>query len=143
MVRYGRINIGNAVAIEGGLVVPVIQDADKKTLGEIAVESKALIEKAHTGKLAPSDYAYGTFSISNLGMYGIDQFTAVINVPEACIMAVGAIAPKPVVVDGQVTIRDRMRVTLSCDHRVVNGAQGADFLRTLRRLLESPVLAVL
>jgi pyruvate dehydrogenase E2 component (dihydrolipoamide acetyltransferase) len=143
IVRFGRINVGNAVAIEGGLVVPVIQDADKKTLGQIADESKSLVEKARNGKLAPSDYEHGTFSISNLGMYGIDQFTAVINVPEACIMGVGAIAPKPVVRDEQVVVRDRMRLTLSCDHRVVNGTQGAEFLRTLRELLENPVLALL
>jgi len=143
IVNYGRVNIGNAVAIPGGLVVPVIQDADSKTLGQIAVESKALIERARAHKLAPVEYEGGTFSISNLGMYGIDQFTPIINVPEACIMGVGAITPTPVVVDGDVVVRDRMKVTLSCDHRVVNGAQGAEFLRTLRRLLENPLLSVL
>jgi pyruvate dehydrogenase E2 component (dihydrolipoamide acetyltransferase) len=142
IVNYGRINVGNAVAIPGGLVVPVIQDADAKTLGQIASESKALIERARAHKLAPAEYEGGTFSISNLGMFGIDQFTPIINVPEACIMGVGAITPTPVVVDGAVVVRDRMKVTLSCDHRVVNGAQGAEFLRTLRRLVENPLLSV-
>ncbi len=143
IVQYGRVNVGNAVAIKGGLVVPVIQDADLKTLGQIAVESKAAIEKARANKLIPAEYEGGTFSISNLGMYGIDQFTPIINVPEACILGVGAITPTPVVVNGEVVIRDRMKVTMSCDHRVVNGAQGAEFLRTLRRFLENPVLSVL
>lgn len=143
IVRYHRVNVGFAVAIEGGLVVPVIKDADKKTLGQIAGEAKDLIEKARGNKLAPSDYEGGTFSISNLGMYGIDQFTPIINVPEACIMGVGAIGPKPVVAGGEVVVRQRMRVSLACDHRVVNGAQGARFLQTVRRFLEQPVLAVL
>lgn len=143
IVRYGRVNIGNAVAIEGGLVVPVIQDADKKSLGQISRESKTLIEKARNNKLAPNEYEGGTFTISNLGMFGIDQFTPIINVPEAGIMGVGSIVPTPVVLDGEIAVRDRMHVTLSCDHRVVNGAQGAEFLRTLRNLLENPMLAVL
>lgn len=143
VVNYGRVNVGNAVAIPGGLVVPVIQDADLKTLQQIATESKALIERARANKLAPADYEGGTFSISNLGMFGIDQFTPIINVPEACIMGVGAITPTPVVMDGTVVVRDRMKVTLSCDHRVVNGAQGAEFLLTLRHLLENPLLSVL
>lgn len=143
VVNYGRVNVGNAVAISGGLVVPVIQDADTKTLGQIAVESKGLIEKARANKLAPAEYEGGTFTISNLGMFGIDQFTPIINVPEACIMGVGAITPTPVVIDGEVVVRDRMKVTLSCDHRVVNGAQGAEFLRTLRRLVENPLMSVL
>ena len=143
VVNYWRVNVGNAVAISGGLVVPVIQDADTKTLGQIAVESKGLIEKARANKLAPAEYEGGTFTISNLGMFGIDQFTPIINVPEACIMGVGAITPTPVVIDGEVVVRDRMKVTLSCDHRVVNGAQGAEFLRTLRRLVENPLMSVL
>jgi len=142
MIRLMRHVIGH-LAIPGGLVVPVIQDADKKGLGQIARESKSLIEKARTNKLAPSEYEGGTFTISNLGMYGVDQFTPVINVPEACIMGVGAIVPTPVVQDGEITVRDRMRVTLSCDHRVANGAVGAEFLQALRRLLENPMLAVL
>ena len=143
IVSYSRVNIGNAVAVPGGLVVPVIQDADTKTLGQIAAESKGLIERARANKLTPAEYEGGTFSVSNLGMFGIDQFTPIINVPEACIMGVGAITPTPVVADGNVVVRDRMKVTLSCDHRVVNGAQGAEFLRTLRRLVENPILSVL
>jgi pyruvate dehydrogenase E2 component (dihydrolipoamide acetyltransferase) len=143
-VRYGRINIGNAVATpNGGLIVPVIADADTKPLQEISLESKALIEKARNKKLAPKEYEGGTFTISNLGMFGIDQFTSILNPPEACSLAVGAIVAKPVVIDGQVAVRDRMRVTLTCDHRVVNGAEGAQFLRTLQRLLEHPMLALM
>ncbi len=143
IVSYGNVNVGFAVAITGGLVVPVVRDANAKTLGQIAVEAKGLIDRARNNKLTPSEYEGGTFSISNLGMYGIDQFTPIINAPEACILGVGAITPTPVVVDGQVVVRDRMRVTLACDHRVVNGAQGAEFLQTLRRLLEQPLLALL
>lgn len=155
VVRYGRINVGNAVAIPGGLVVPVIKDANQKSLSQIARESKELIEKARNNKLAPSDYEGGTFTVSNLGMFGIEQFTPIINTPEACIMGVGSIVPQPVVIEGdpsltgapageaEIAVRDRMRVTISCDHRVVNGAQGAEFLQTLRRLIEKPMLAVL
>jgi pyruvate dehydrogenase E2 component (dihydrolipoamide acetyltransferase) len=142
-VQYGRINIGFAVAVPKGLIVPVVHDANTKTLGQIGSETKELVHKTRNGKLAPFEYENGTFSISNLGMYGIDQFTPIINTPEACILGVGAIVQKPVVVDGQVVIRDRMRLTLSCDHRVVYGAEGAEFLRTLKRLLESPVLTLL
>jgi pyruvate dehydrogenase E2 component (dihydrolipoamide acetyltransferase) len=143
-VRYGRINIGNAVATpNGGLIVPVVGDADRKPLGQIAAESKALIERARNNKLAPHEYEGGTFTISNLGMFGIDQFTSILNPPEACSLAVGAIVQKPVVVDGEIVVRDRMRVTLTCDHRVVNGAAGADFLRTLRRFVENPLLALI
>lgn len=144
IIRYGRINVGNAVATPGGgLLVPVIADADRKSLGQIAAESKSLTESARSGKLAPAQRENGTFTISNLGMFGIDQFTSILNPPEACSLAVGAITPKPVVVDGQVVVRDRMRVTLTCDHRVINGAEGAAFLRTLRRYIEHPVLVIL
>jgi len=142
MTRYSRVNVGFAVALPDGLVVPVIQDADMKTLSQVAEEARSLIDKARGGKLAPSERENGTFTVSNLGMYGIDQFTPIINPPESCIMGVGAITQKAVVVDGAVTVRARMRVTLSCDHRVVYGAQGAEFLQTLRKLLESPVLAL-
>ena len=143
MVRYGRINVGFAVALPDGLVVPVLKDADKKSLGEISIEAKDLRDRARSGKLPPGDYEGGTFTISNLGMYGIDQFTPVINPPEACIMGVGGIVQKPVVVDGQSMVRDRLRVTLSCDHRVVYGAQGAEFLQTLRGFLENPMLVLI
>lgn len=143
VMRYGRINVGFAVAIEGGLVVPVVKDSDTKALSQIAIEAKEFISRARAGKLAPHEYEGGTFSISNLGMYGIEQFTPVINIPEACIVGVGAIESKPVVVDGEIVVRDRMHVTMSCDHRVINGAQGAEFLQTLRNLLEHPMLALI
>jgi pyruvate dehydrogenase E2 component (dihydrolipoamide acetyltransferase) len=144
IVRYSRINVGNAVATPGGgLIVPVIRDADKKTLGQIAAESKTLIERARANKLAPAEREGGTFTVSNLGMFGIDQFTSILNPPEACSLAVGAIEAKPVVVDSEIVVRERMRVTLTCDHRVINGAEGADFLRTLRRFIERPMLMVL
>ena len=143
MMRYGRVNVANAVAIPDGLVAPVIFDADKKSLGQVATESKSLIEKAHNGKLAPGEYEGGTFTVSNLGMYGIDQFTPILTVPAACILGVGTMAPKPVVVDGEIVVRERMRVDLACDHRVINGAEGAEFLQTLRRLLEQPMLILL
>jgi pyruvate dehydrogenase E2 component (dihydrolipoamide acetyltransferase) len=144
IVRYSRINVGNAVATPGGgLIVPVIRDADKKTLGQISAESKTLIERARTNKLSPAEREGGTFTVSNLGMFGIDQFTSILNPPEACSLAVGAIEAKPVVVDGEIVVRERMRVTLTCDHRVINGAEGADFLRTLRRFIEHPMLMVL
>lgn len=143
-VRYGNINIGFAVAVSGGgLVVPVVRNADGKTLGEIAGEAKGLRDRARDNKLAPADYSDGTFTISNLGMYGIDQFTSILNPPEACSLAVGSIERKPVVSGDDLIIRDRLRVTLTCDHRVINGAEGAEFLQTLRRILEHPVLIAL
>lgn len=143
IVRYGNVNIGNAVAIEGGLVAPVIKHADKKTLGQIAVESKELVQKAQTGKLAPHEYEDATFTISNLGMYGIEMFTPIINAPAAAIMGVGALGPRPVVVDGEIVIRQRMHLSVAFDHRVINGAEGAEFLQTVVRLLEHPMLALL
>ncbi|MGH2442462.1 MAG: dihydrolipoamide acetyltransferase family protein [Chloroflexota bacterium] len=144
IIRYGNINIGIAVATEnGGLVVPVIRDAATKTLGQISKEAKQLIQKARSGKLAPAEREGGTFTISNLGMYDIDQFTSILNPPEACSLAVGAISRQPVVVGSEIAIRDRMRVTLTCDHRVINGAEGAEFLQALRGFLENPWLAVL
>ncbi len=134
-----RINIGVAVALEAGLIVPVIRDANLKGVLEIAREARRLIDAAHNNKLKPEDFQGGTFSVSNLGMYGIEQFTAVINPPESAILAVGAITPTPVVVDGQVTVRDRMKVTLSIDHRAIDGATGARFLQEVKRLLEEPM----
>ncbi|MEN2993053.1 MAG: dihydrolipoamide acetyltransferase family protein [Bacteroidia bacterium] len=140
---YKDIHIGFAVAVEEGLIVPVIRHADRKGLSEIAQETQVLAEKARQRKLTPEDYTGSTFSISNLGMYGIEEFTAVINPPEAAILAVGAIQPVPVVRDGQVQVERRMRLTLSCDHRVVDGATGADFLQTLKQLLEEPERLIL
>ncbi|MCX8113217.1 MAG: 2-oxo acid dehydrogenase subunit E2 [Bacteroidia bacterium] len=136
---YHDIHIGFAVAIEEGLIVPVLRHADRKGLAEIAQETQVLAEKARQRKLAPEEYTGSTFSVSNLGMFGIEEFTAVINPPEAAILAVGAIQPTPVVKEeGQVMVERRMRLTLSCDHRVVDGATGAQFLQTLKQLLEEP-----
>jgi pyruvate dehydrogenase E2 component (dihydrolipoamide acetyltransferase) len=135
---YEEVHIGFAVAVEEGLLVPVIRQADRKGLSEIAAETVALAQKARERKLTPEEYTSGTFSISNLGMYGIEEFTAVINPPEVAILAVGAITPTPVVKGETLNVERRMRVTLSCDHRVVDGATGAQFLQTLALLLEEP-----
>lgn len=134
-----RINIGVAVALEQGLIVPVIRDADKRGVLDLARESHRLIEAARTGKLKPDDFSGGTFSVSNLGMFGVEEFTAIINPPEAAILAIGAAVPTPVVSDGQVVIRDMMRVTLSVDHRALDGATAARFLQELKRVLEHPL----
>ena len=140
---YQEIHIGFAVAVEEGLIVPVLRHADRKGLSEIAAETVLLAQKARERKLAPEEYTGSTFSISNLGMFGIEEFTAVINPPEAAILAIGAIQPTPVVKDGQVVVERRMRVTLSCDHRVVDGATGAAFLETFTQLLEEPARLLL
>jgi pyruvate dehydrogenase E2 component (dihydrolipoamide acetyltransferase) len=139
---YERADIGVAVAIEDGLITPVVRSADQKSLSQIAGEVRELAERARSRKLLPEEYTGATFSISNLGMLGIDEFTAVINPPEAAILAVGAVTPKPVVRDGQVVVRQMMRVTMSCDHRVIDGATGARFLQTFKRLLENPLLMI-
>jgi pyruvate dehydrogenase E2 component (dihydrolipoamide acetyltransferase) len=138
--RFNRVHIGVAVALEdGGLITPVIRDADSKTLQQISRETKELAARARNRKLLPEEYTGGTFSVSNLGMHGIDEFTAVINPPEGAILAVGAVVEKPVVMDGRIEIGTRCRMTLSCDHRVVDGATGAKFLGTLKQILENPV----
>jgi pyruvate dehydrogenase E2 component (dihydrolipoamide acetyltransferase) len=136
-----EINIGVAVALEEGLIVPVLHQADQKSVSEIAAEVKALTVRAREGRLAPADVAGGTFTISNLGPFGIEQFTAIINPPEAAILAVGATQPE-VTVDGegQIVVRQVMRMTLSADHRIVDGAVAARFLSDLREGLESPAL---
>src|SRR5688572_8495603 len=134
-----QVNIGVAVAVEEGLLVPVVRNADVKTLSQIAGEVKDLGGKAKSKKLQPSDWEGNTFTISNLGMFGIEEFTAIINPPDACIMAVGAITQKPVVKNGQIQIGNVMKVTLSCDHRVVDGAVGSAFLQTFKSLLEDPI----
>jgi pyruvate dehydrogenase E2 component (dihydrolipoamide acetyltransferase) len=139
-IRYNKhINIGVAVAVEEGLLVPVVRNADYKSLSAIAAEVKDLGGKAKSKKLQPSDWEGNTFTISNLGMFGIEEFTAIINPPDACIMAVGGIKQTPVVRDGQIRIGNVMKVTLSCDHRVVDGAVGSAFLQTFKNLLENPV----
>jgi pyruvate dehydrogenase E2 component (dihydrolipoamide acetyltransferase) len=137
---YEHADIGVAVAIEDGLITPIIHSADQKSIGQIAREIRELAERARAKKLRPEEYMGATFSVSNLGMFGIDEFTAVINPPEAAILAVGAIEPKPVVRDNQIVVRKLMRVTMSCDHRVVDGATGAKFLQTLKKMLENPLL---
>lgn len=140
---YEQVHIGVAVAIDEGLITPVIRDADRKGVSEIAAEVKELAGRAREKKLKPEEYTGSTFSISNLGMFGIEEFTAIINPPEAAILAVGAVGPKVVVDDeGNMAIRQRMRMTLSCDHRVIDGATGAQFLQTLKQYLEEPMLMV-
>lgn len=137
---YSRIHIGVAVPVDGGgLITPVIRDCDQKSLQQISAEAKELIARARSRKLNPDEYTGATFSVSNLGMMGIDQFSAIINPPEGAILAVGAVVEKPVVTDHHVGIGHRCRLTLSCDHRVVDGATGATFLQTLQSILENPV----
>jgi pyruvate dehydrogenase E2 component (dihydrolipoamide acetyltransferase) len=134
-----HIHIGTAVAVEEGLIVPVIKFADQKSLSQIAQEAGVLIDKARNKKLQPPEFTGNTFTISNLGMMDIDEFTAIINPPDSCILAVGKIAPTPVVENNQVVVRQLMKLTLSCDHRVVDGAVGSRFLQTLKAFLENPV----
>jgi pyruvate dehydrogenase E2 component (dihydrolipoyllysine-residue acetyltransferase) len=139
-IRYSHhIHIGMAVAIEDGLIVPVVKFADNKSLAHIATESKELGAKAKNKKLQPDEFEGNTFTISNLGMFGIDDFTSIINSPDSCIMAIGTIKQKPVVENGEIKIAPMMKVTLSCDHRVVDGATGSRFLQTFKSLLEEPV----
>jgi len=134
-----HVNIGVAVAVEEGLLVPVVRFADTKSLSQIAVEVKDFAQKAKDKKLQPADWEGNTFTISNLGMFGIDEFTAIINPPDACILAIGGISQVPVVKNGAVVPGNVMKVTLSCDHRVVDGATGSAFLQTLKSLLEEPL----
>jgi pyruvate dehydrogenase E2 component (dihydrolipoamide acetyltransferase) len=134
-----HIHIGVAVAVKDGLIVPVVRFADSKSLSHIAAEVKDLAQKAHDKKLQPSDWEGSTFTISNLGMFGIEEFTAIINPPDACILAVGGIKETPVVKNGQIVPGNLMKVTMSCDHRAVDGAVGSAFLKTLKGLLEDPV----
>jgi pyruvate dehydrogenase E2 component (dihydrolipoamide acetyltransferase) len=139
---FNRVHLGMAVATDDGLIVPVIFDADQKGLREISKESKELAKKARERKLKPEEYTGSTFSVSNLGMMQIDQFTAIINPPECGILAIGALEDKAVVEDGAVVVRKRLRVTMSCDHRVIDGAVGARFLQDLRRMIENPLMLV-
>ena len=137
--RNNHVHIGVAVAVEEGLLVPVIKFADAKSLSQIAVEVKDFAQKAKDKKLQPKDWEGNTFTISNLGMFGIEEFTAIINPPDSCILAIGGISQVPVVKDGQIKIGNVMKVTMSCDHRVVDGAKGSAFLQTLKELLEEPL----
>jgi pyruvate dehydrogenase E2 component (dihydrolipoamide acetyltransferase) len=139
-IRYNQhVHIGVAVAVEEGLLVPVVRFADGKGLSQINAEVKDYAEKAKNKKLQPTDWEGNTFTISNLGMFGIEEFTAIINPPDACILAVGAIKQTPVIKNGAVVPGNIMKLTLSCDHRVVDGASGAAFLQTLKSYLENPV----
>ncbi len=140
-IRYfTRVHLGMAVATDDGLIVPVITDAQNKGLGQIGREARDFAKRARERKLTPAEYTGSTFSVSNLGMFGIDQFTAIINPPEAAILAIGSTETKPVWENGAFVSRLRMRVTMSCDHRVIDGAVGARFLQTLRQLLEAPMM---
>jgi pyruvate dehydrogenase E2 component (dihydrolipoamide acetyltransferase) len=140
-IRYNdHVHIGVAVAVEDGLLVPVVRHANTKSFAQIGAEVKVFAEKAKAKKLQPQDWEGNTFTISNLGMFGIEEFTAIINPPDACILAVGGIKQVPVVKNGQVVPGNVMKVTLSCDHRVVDGASGAAFLNTIKSFLEQPVL---
>ncbi|MDP9378212.1 MAG: 2-oxo acid dehydrogenase subunit E2 [Actinomycetota bacterium] len=140
---YSRVNVGIAVAGEDTLLVPTIFDADRKTLGAISQDARALAKRARAGALTPPELSGGTFSISNLGMYGIKRFNAVVNPPQAAILAVGAIEPRTVVRNGKVKIRSMMDLTISCDHRILNGADGAEFLVRVRERLEQPLTLLL
>jgi len=143
-IRYwNEVHLGMAVAVEDGLITPVIRDADRKSLAEIGAEAKDLAQKARNRRLKPDEYTGSTFSVSNLGMFDIDQFTAVINPPEAGIIAVGSIVAKPVAEGSEVVVRRRLRLTMSCDHRVIDGATGAQFLKTLKQMLENPLAMLL
>jgi pyruvate dehydrogenase E2 component (dihydrolipoamide acetyltransferase) len=141
--HFNRIHVAMAVAVEDGLITPVLFDADRMTLWEISAKARELAGRARERKLMPEEYTGSTFSVSNLGMFGIDQFTAIINPPEAGILAIGGVEEKPVVVDGELVVRQRMRVTMSCDHRVIDGATGAKFLQTVRRYIENPLSLVI
>ena len=142
-IRYWNdVHLAMAVAVQDGLITPVIRYADQKSLRQIAAEAKDLAGRARDRRLKPDEYTGGTFSVSNLGMLDIDEFTAVINPPEAGILAIGRIAERAVVHDGELTSRRRMRVTMSCDHRVIDGATGAQFLKTLKAMLENPLALV-
>ncbi len=140
---HSQVDIGLAVALEDGLITPVVRNAAAKSVGRIAAEARVLIDKAKARKLTPEEYTGSTFTISNLGMFDIEEFSAIINPPEAAILAVGAIIAKPVVKEGAIAIGQRMKVTLSCDHRIVDGATGALFLKEFKTILENPALLLL
>jgi pyruvate dehydrogenase E2 component (dihydrolipoyllysine-residue acetyltransferase) len=142
LIKHAAVHIGIAVATERGLIVPVVRDVDQKTLSQIARETRDLGQRAQAGKLQPPDYSGGTFTVSNLGMFGVEQFNAVINPPEAAILAVGAIAREPAEYQGEIALRERMKLTLSVDHRALDGATGARYLQALKTLLEKPLLVL-
>ena len=139
ITQHGEVHVGVAVATAEGLITPVIRNADQKSVTDIAAEVRALADKAKNRRLKPDEYQGSTFTISNLGAWGIEEFTAIINPPNAAILAIGAAEPRPVVIDKQIVVRERMKVTMSCDHRIVDGAIGAEFLKTLRQYIEQPL----
>ena len=139
IVYHDHVDLGVAVALDDGLIMPVIRNCESKSIGQIAREVRELVTRAKERKLKPEEYSNSTFSISNLGMYGIEEFSAIINPPEAAILAVGAIVQKPVVHEGEIVVGHRMKVTLSCDHRIVDGAIGSLFLREFKKLMENPL----
>ena len=140
--QYGVSHVSVAVAVEDGLITPIVRNAHQKSVTQIAQEVRELAGRAREKKLKPEEYTGGTFSISSLGMFGIEEFTAIINPPEAAILAVGTIADRVVVRDGEMAVRPMMKLTLSCDHRVIDGATGAEFLQTLKGYLEEPMLMI-
>jgi pyruvate dehydrogenase E2 component (dihydrolipoamide acetyltransferase) len=142
IMRYSGANVGIAVAAPSGLVVPVIHDADRKTVQQIATARADLVSRARDGKLKLTDLEGGTFTISNLGMYGIEQFVAVLNPPQVAILAVGSIEPRPAARDGELVILPTLTMSLSCDHRAIDGSEGAEFLRTVKAYVEAPALAL-
>ena len=139
ITQHGEVHVGIAVATPEGLITPVIRNADEKSVIDIAAEVRVLADKAKNRKLKPDEYQGSTFTISNLGAWGVEEFTAIINPPNAAILAIGAAEARAVVVDRQIVVRDRMKLTMSCDHRVIDGALGAEFLRTLRQYVEQPL----
>ena len=141
--HFNRIHVAMAVAVEDGLITPVLFDADRLSLWDISAKARDLAKRARERKLTPEEYTGATFTVSNLGMFGIDQFTAIINPPEAGILAIGGSEEKPVVIEGQLEVRQRMRFTMSCDHRVIDGATGAKFLQTLKRYVENPLSLII
>ena len=143
ITQHGEIHIGIAVSTPEGLITPVVRNADQKSIPDIAATIRSLADKAKNRKLKPEEYQGSTFTISNLGAWGIEEFTAIINPPNVAILAIGAASPQPVVIDRQVVIRDRMKCTMSCDHRVIDGAAGAEYLRTLRTYVEQPVRLII
>jgi pyruvate dehydrogenase E2 component (dihydrolipoamide acetyltransferase) len=143
ILLWDRVDISVAVALEDGLITPIVKAADQKGLSQISAETKDLAERARAGKLKLEEFQGGTFSISNLGMYGIREFAAVINPPQGCILAIGAGEPRPVVQGGQLAVATVMTCTLSCDHRVVDGAVGAQFLAAFKKLVEDPLTMLL
>jgi pyruvate dehydrogenase E2 component (dihydrolipoamide acetyltransferase) len=143
VVRHGQINVGTAVAVEGGLLTVVQQNTDLTPLAQIAVDNRAMIARARNGKSRPGDFEGGTFTVSNLGAFDVDHFIAIINPPDACIIAVGTASQVPVVVDGELTVGWRMKATISADHRVTDGAEAAQYMQHFKAIMEEPLRLLL